>query len=150
MSRVGKARWYASGFVAGLQVLACLHHDACCQMGWLHAVRGHSSRSSRYVQYFKIDCQSCQTWVPFNVHCEEDGPKTQIHVSTHPSVQDGHRWAELYFLSFLSASSLFKFTMCYKRAMFDQSRHLALLRRHQDAITQHCHLLWWIAACRPV
>lgn len=50
-----------------------------------------SSRSSRYVQYFKIDCQSCQTWVPFNVHCEEDGPKTQIHVSTHPSVQDGHR-----------------------------------------------------------
>lgn len=30
--------------LSGLQVLACLHHDACCQMGWLHAVRGHSSR----------------------------------------------------------------------------------------------------------
>ena len=25
------------------------------------------------------------------VQCQEDAPKTQIHVSTHPSVQDG-RW----------------------------------------------------------
>ena len=91
--------------LSALEVLACLYHDACCQMGWLHAVRGHTSRSVKTLQDIsnisrltvRHGCLSTRT--------------ARRMVRRHKST------------CLLSASSLFKLTLCYKRAMFDQSHH---------------------------
>ena len=73
------------------KVLVHLHPAASGKIAWFYAVRGDTSRSNRV----KSDPVSFILWGDVGITCgaiqharQEDAPKTQIHVSTHPSVQD--------------------------------------------------------------
>ena len=76
------------------KVLVHLHPAASRKIAWFYAVRGDTSRSNMVksdqvaliLSYDVVWCHVCCHST--RLLCQEDAPKTQIHVSTHPSVQD--------------------------------------------------------------